>query len=168
MHLLRVGMEPADVLTVLSYLFNGQRTLTFHRNIQLHFWLESMLYYLFHGHNLGKWDLIPNSGECWLAVSGHGTHQKDRILIPVSVPTLSSPRTISKQVYGESDEKQIHELVSEGIVQLMFRAKWIFIHLSIFTKAPRMSHTRFFWNTRRNIPIYFLKIGRNYQHGPPV
>lgn len=106
--------------------------------------------------------------KCWLAISGHGTHQKDRILILASTPTLSFPRTISKRVYEESDEKQIHDLVSEEVVRLMFRAKWIFIHLSIFTKAPRMSHTRFFWNTRRNIPTYFLKIGRNYQHGPPV
>ena len=82
--------------------------------------------------------------KCWLAISGHRTHQKDRILIPVSTPTLSVPRTISKRVYEESDEKQSRDLVSEDVVQLMFRVKWIFIHLSMFTKAPRMSHTRFF------------------------
>jgi len=50
-------------------------------------------------------------------------------------PTPYCPRTIPRWVYKEPDAKQIRGLASEDAVQLMSRAKWISIHLSIFTKV---------------------------------
>lgn len=118
----------------------GQGTCSFPADLRPLFEAGLLLHCVYYG---AVWasEILPQTEErCRLHVSGH-----------------------RQGIHKEPDEKQISGLVSQGVIQLLSRARWISIRF-FHPWLPRLLEILYltFGNTGRNVPKYFLKIETNF------